>query len=498
MTVVSHPPLKPLADRETVAPPLRVGWVLALAAVMVLAAVLRLQHLGDRSIWFDEAVTFRVASSTAGEFFDRLRVLENTPPLHFILVGLCIRLFGASEVSLRMPSVIAGVAAVYLIYRFASLLMTRREGLLAALFLACSPMQIVYSREARSYELMVCMALWSCVTYLKLLEDPTPRRKFWYIFSTALLLYTHLFSVFIVAAQNIAWLVQWLRGESQRVPLRQWLVLQGITAATLLPFMPIILFWLRRQSMGFWIDRPNLDSITAAYLDYAGAPLLLCAFSVLIVIGVKRLRSRSALPLAIFLLPVVIPIIVSMIRTPMFISRYGLAAAPGIFVLAAGGLGAIRWPIVSYAIAAVLATISLIALREAPPEDWRGAAAYVDALATPGDYVMINERFSTVPFNYYSNRNDLTVKGFWGGRITLGLPLENDKHAWLIVNRPDVPMQEIIDAGNWRIVRQKAFTGIIAFELADGQTEKLPPERDAERRTAHSDVTRPPSMRDRR
>ncbi len=496
MTISSEIPVASLDEQRDRKACTRYGAAIALLLILALAAVMRLERLGDRSIWFDEAVTFRVASASAGEFLDRLRLLENTPPVHFAIVWVWIRLFGVSEISLRMPSVIAGLWAVYLIYRFGSLLMTRREGLLAAALLACSPIQIVYSREARSYELMVCFALLSCVNYLHLLAEPTLRRRFWYVLSTALLLYTHLFSIFVVAAQNIAFLIRWMRRASERLNLKQWIAIQCVTGATVLPFLPIILFWVRRQSMGFWIPRPTFDSITAAYLDYAGRPVLLCAFVALMVIGVNRARARAALPIALLTLPVLAPIIVSMLRTPLFISRYGLAAAPGMFLLVASGIGAIRWSILQCALLIVLIEWSLQAPREAPMEDWRAAAQYVDALANPKDYVVINERFATIPFNFYSHRSDLTVKGFWGGRVTLGLPLDPGVHAWLVLNRPSVPMQEIIDAGNWRIVRQKSFREIIALELADGQTEKLPPEQDADRRTAKSDVAWQPSTRD--
>lgn len=468
---------------------LRTRWttIAGLLLILLLALYLRVDGVGQRSIWFDEAATWRVATAqTIGEFLNRIRLLENTPPAHYVIEWLWIRLFGASEASLRMPSVFAGVTSVYLIYRLMTLLVGRREGLVAALLLACSPFQIMYSGEARSYELLVCAALMSCVNLAHLRREPTLRRSFWYVLTTSLLLYTHLYSVFVVAAQNIAMLVDFASPSrsTNQLTLWRWIKIQAVTAATMLPFLPVILFWIRRQTMGFWIPRPTWDDVTAAYLDYAGTPLLLCLFVALAVIGVVRHRRRLTLLLALLVIPVLVPVILSMLRTPMFVSRYGIVSGAALIALAAVGVAAFRTSMVIVPLSLLLAGLSLTTTSPPATEDWRQAAQYVERYAQPGDCVLINKRYSTFAFNFYGDIPGVQVKGFWGGHVTLGLPLPPKVHAWLILNHPDVAMREIVDAGNWRILSQKAFREIVVLELADGQTEKLPPELDLERLTA--------------
>ena len=69
-------------------------------------------RLGDRSIWFDEAVSWRFLQFPIGEMLQRLSG-ENYPPVYVLILRLWRDLFGESLVALRGLSVLlAGVATV--------------------------------------------------------------------------------------------------------------------------------------------------------------------------------------------------------------------------------------------------------------------------------------------------------------------------------------------------------------------------------------------------
>jgi uncharacterized membrane protein len=60
-----------------------------------------------------------------------------------------------------------------------------------------------YAQEARAYALMLLLALWSCELFVRLIErPPTRRREVAYVIVTALLLYAHLYGIFVIAAQH--------------------------------------------------------------------------------------------------------------------------------------------------------------------------------------------------------------------------------------------------------------------------------------------------------
>ncbi|HTL31282.1 MAG TPA: glycosyltransferase family 39 protein, partial [Tepidisphaeraceae bacterium] len=410
--------------------------IIFVAGIVMLAAGLRIYQLSAESLWFDEAATARIVMSPLDEFFTRFRTTENTPPLHYVVLWIWTRVFGSSEFSLRMPSVIAGIASVYLLYQLIRLLGGEWEALMAALLMACSRYQIYFSQEARAYELLVCLSLLSCCAFVQLSREPTRRRQIQFIIATVLMLYAHLFAIFVIAAQNIAYLISLARRPRPTLKWTDWLGVQLASAAMFLPFVPVVFGWMTNRGGSFWIRPLTLHDISAAYVSYAGSELLLCVMLMLAVLGVMKNRSKPmawSLLISLLLLPVVVPVIASMMLKPLFVARYGIIASPALFALAAWGLGAFRPRALSLSMAAVIAALSLMAPDVGHKEDWRGVATYVGKWARPGDYVMINRRDASRAYDYYNRRADVHVKGFWGPFVTLGVPLPESEHVWLVL-----------------------------------------------------------------
>jgi mannosyltransferase len=456
---------------------------LMLSAILVLAAVIRLHHLSTEGLWFDEAATAHVVMAPLADVFQRFRTTENTPPLHYVIRWIWIRIFGHSEFSLRMPSVIAGVASVYFLYQLLRQLGHDRAGLIAALLLACSQYQIYYSQEARSYELMVCLSLLSSCFFVRLMNEPTRRRQIQWITATTLLLYTHLFGVFAIAAQNVAYFAG-LRRPRPALKITDWLGVQLATGALFLPFVPIVIGWMRNRGGSFWIKQISADDITASYVAYAGSAALFWVMLVFVVMAVvihRRKRVALGLLLSLLLLPVVVPIVASMLLKPLFVARYGIVASPALCALVALGIDAIKPRAASLVITLALAVGSLMAPDFGHKEDWRGVASYIAKWARTGDYVVINRRDASRGYEYYNLRPDVHFKGFWGPFVTLGVPLEHDAHAWLVLYDPNATAHDIINNGHWTVVSQKVFYQITVYELAGGRTEPLPPGLDMER-----------------
>ena len=146
--------------------------LVGLALVLTVAAGLRFYDLGSTSIWFDEAVSWQQATLP---FFRMLGATSHDahPPLHNIILNATITLFGDSEIALRAPSALLGVANVYVIYRLGTVLWDRITGLFAALLLALSPFHIAYSSEARTYTLLAFTATLFVLTVVRALRSPS-------------------------------------------------------------------------------------------------------------------------------------------------------------------------------------------------------------------------------------------------------------------------------------------------------------------------------------
>jgi len=146
-----------------------------LAGVLVLALAERLAGAGAR-LTGDEGYTWLVSSApSASAFLGHLANFENTPPLFYLLAA---PLSDGGPALLRLPSVLAGTAAVGVLYAIVRPLLGTPTALLCALALAILPEQAAFSDDARGFmlcEVALLVALWAAVR----LAGGAPRRWWW-------------------------------------------------------------------------------------------------------------------------------------------------------------------------------------------------------------------------------------------------------------------------------------------------------------------------------
>ena len=160
--------------------------------ILVVGLVLRLIGL-NQSLWLDEAITARVARNYGyQEIVEKFSVNDFHQPLYYLFIRGWGGVFGYSEVSLRMPSVIFSLITVYLIYLIG--------GVGPAMLVGVNPLLIYYSQEARMYSMatMLLAAWWWTIKNNKV--------KLGNFFSF-LAVMTYYGSVLPILALNIYWLI---------------------------------------------------------------------------------------------------------------------------------------------------------------------------------------------------------------------------------------------------------------------------------------------------
>jgi len=184
--------------------------------VLFIALILRLINL-NQSLWLDEAVQAITAKGPFWGIFEELWG-DFHPPLYHILMWGWVRIFGASEVSLRLPSVLFGVGCIFVMYKIAMhvhheiITAGRKDGIgavLVAVFLATAPFHIYYSQEARMYSLGTFLAALSMYYFGKILNLKSQnsklhlKSKIFYFISTLCLVYSDYYGFLILLAQMI-------------------------------------------------------------------------------------------------------------------------------------------------------------------------------------------------------------------------------------------------------------------------------------------------------
>ena len=198
----------------------------SLALVLIgVGVVLRLGFLGADSLWGDEAYSVVVVlGHSAREAWETVLDPDH-PPLFFVILRLTFLAFGASETTARLPSALASVCNLGLIFVLARRLgMTKRAGLSAVLLLALAPVDVWYAQEARMYALVTTTALLFAIGLA--MESPAGAVLAGVALSAGL--YTDFTMVPLSAALTAVWLVRWWHQGRPPWPLARVIVATSV------------------------------------------------------------------------------------------------------------------------------------------------------------------------------------------------------------------------------------------------------------------------------
>lgn len=295
-----------------------------LGAFVLLGLALRLWQLDFQPLWWDEGYSVWFATHPLAQMV-ALTAEDIHPPLYYALLAGWIGLVGPGPISLRLLSVLCGVAAIPALYAAGRRLLGPRGGLLAAGLLAINPLHVYYSQEVRMYGLVALLSIGVLAAGRALMEqcDPAGRpsgtapqarrarplaHPIAYILLASAALYTQYYAVFLPIGLTIYAAWRWRRHPTA---LARWLAAQAAVALLYLPWViyaaPKLTLYVS-QKVIVEADRP-LDLATyvarhlAAFLvGHLEGPLagrwpigLLIPLPLLIGLGRQVVRRRGAL-----------------------------------------------------------------------------------------------------------------------------------------------------------------------------------------------------------
>jgi mannosyltransferase len=379
---------------------------LALGALLVVGAALRLWNLGAESFWHDESWTWGLIRGGPGDLVGRLSHFDAHPPLYFLLVQAW-SLFGSSDAWLRALSVVFGVASIPLIHRLASRLGGPGAGLAAAAFLTLSPYHVYYSREARSYALLGLL----CVLSLDLLFDlaSAPNRRKWAAFAavSAAILLTHYMGAFFLAAEAGAAL---LLCRERPGFLKEFTLASAGAAALYGPWLPVFFRHVTAVSAGFWLPAPTVAVAAFSMCSLIVSPFFMGTLGYTLGwsyygAALGGLRGRKDLALLVVLaFPPIGELLVSLHRPLFYAQTFQYILIP-LFVLIAVALT--RLPSRASFVAATLAVAALLpglqrTQTQLAKENWRGAVAWMGTSVGPDELVVVQPGFLGVGLERYA------------------------------------------------------------------------------------------------
>jgi uncharacterized membrane protein len=140
-------------------------WLIFIAAFLA-----RLIGL-NQSLWLDEATSVRTAHNLSyTQILQQFSPHDFHPPLYYWMLKAWTSIFGISEISARMPSVIFSLVAGYFVWRITADYFDRKQATIVLFAFLFNPLIVYYSQEARMYMMVtmfVAMASYFTLSFLK-------------------------------------------------------------------------------------------------------------------------------------------------------------------------------------------------------------------------------------------------------------------------------------------------------------------------------------------
>lgn len=395
-----------------------------LPVILVLAAALRLT-LMNASLWYDEAFAAQMASLSLGNL--STAIMGDVHPAGFYLLQWGVtRLLGDSAFVLRLPSLVAGIALVWLMHRLTrSLTKDRAVAQLATILTAVLPAMIYYSTEARYPALLACLIIASIIT----LNENKPRL---FLFAAGFLAYFHALGLAFAVVLAI---LAFMRARGDRL----WALMGGVVALTNGMQIPVFLLQSKDVSNGFWLLSSVpfwhvIDmTVTRAAPSIPAAVVTWSTSIALSLFGIWQSRHwffkqpalvlLTALPVAIW--------VIGLVWNPLYLTR--TLIAPALLLVVAWAYFLIRSPlrrvhsVLSAALVVTLAIsgVELYTEDRSVVDNMLTACAGADVVyATSTNMAIMLQAQTTIPVAVWDNSDNLHQQLSKSAKLAMGFDFE--------------------------------------------------------------------------
>ena len=235
--------------------------VVGLAALTGLSAYLRMRSF-NAAFWIDEGLSYGISSHHLFSIPHVLRQ-DGSPPLYYMLLHVWMGVFGTSEATTHTLSLIFALLTIPVGYWAGRSLFSERAGWFVAVLFALNSYLTTYAQETRMYSLLTLLAL---VTTACFLHAFVFRRRGYLpvlAVSMALLVYTHNWGAFLIAATLVAFAFLVWRSDDRRALIRDGALAYGGALLLFAPWLPTLLFQSRHTGAP-WSNVPSLGILLKA------------------------------------------------------------------------------------------------------------------------------------------------------------------------------------------------------------------------------------------
>ena len=362
------------------------------------------------SLWRDEAATIVVARQP---FAGMVRILTHIDAVHaayYTLMHFVVAVLGQGEAAVRLPSAMGVSAAAAGTALLGRRLAGSGTGVAAGLVLAGSPIVSRFGQEARSYTIVMALAVWATYLLVRAVERETRRAFAGYAAGVAVLGLGHVFALLLLLAHAL------IVSRYARALAGRWAVAVLAASAVVSPTAAVAV---GQRAVVDWIVAPTRGDLSSLAAALAGSALLVPPVAVLAGYGLARRSPEGTIDLrelagAWLVVPPAVLLGVSLLH-PYYQLRYVLICLPAAALLAGMGLARLRkWVMVVVIVVMVsLAVPAHLDWRKetSRPDNLRGAARILRK--HPGDALVFGvtayRRVAAAYPRFFGRMNDIAL-----------------------------------------------------------------------------------------
>lgn len=313
---------------------------------LIINILLKSLFLTSQSISLDEPFTIYHAQF---DFWNLIGYLKNynNPPLFEILLHFWIKLFGITEVSVRILPMLFSSFSVLFIYKIGKVFFDTKTAILASILFTFSNIQLFYAHDCRVYSLFLLLTVVSFYYFFKLLKNGRLPIicLIVYTLTNILIVYAHYFGFFVWGLESLI-IVLYYRKNLQVIILFIKVFLFSIVCYTPYIFILYQRFFESAKN-GTYLEVPNgFESIYNMIWSFTNVPVVTVITLIIITSCLVKfffftqkqiINPYVKYVIIWFTVPFIFMFIVSY-KVPMFVDRYLIYITPALYLILALGI----------------------------------------------------------------------------------------------------------------------------------------------------------------
>ena len=302
--------------------------------IFIFASILYLYNINFSDIWIDEAFTKALVRHSYGEI---TQLIKNDfhPPLYFFGLKLFVTIFGLSDFTIRLFSLLGTLATMLLVYISGQKVFGKSGALYFCLLMVSLPMLAEYAHEARMYTWGSFAVTGTFIFAIRFLQSNKQSDLIWLMFFSLVAGYIHYYALLAAFWANV--FVSIFLFIKRKKQFRIHLIYSLFAVMLYLPWLTAIIGQTKKVAESYWVPVLNWQTFLSCLLSPFAPKIYLPPFLplALIIYGIilwvifqnymakkEKLHLVLGLSLFMFWCTILTAIIISLIMRPVLYMRY--------------------------------------------------------------------------------------------------------------------------------------------------------------------------------